>query len=569
VKAAVLIPHYNHAGAIPGVLEKLSDVTGGRIPCIIIDDGSDPMHRVELARAAERYPWVRVVPLPVNRGRGAALRHGYEIAWRDGFSHVVQLDADGQHDPADVPCFLAAAAARPEALVLGVPQFDDTAPWSRRYGRHITTAWVAIETLSRAVPDALCGFRVIPLREAVDALSRHRLGDHMEFDPALVVTLVWDGVPVVTVRTRVRYDVGGVSHWAWCRDNIRLSVMHARLFFGMIVRLHRRLQRPLTQTVRHAPRAAGWTTIAERGSMLGMRITISVYRYVGHRACAWFIMPIVAYFFLSDRRGRRASRRYLERLYAIPGGATALGHRPGLRDCFRHYHAFGLSVLDRVAFTLNDGERFTVTVHGAESFESLRATGRGALLIGAHLGNFDALRACARTAGLVVNVVMFTRHAARINTLLRELDPDIDLRVLHLDPSVPDTALRLRASVDRGECVAILGDRISPGTRRVVRAPFLGADASFPRGPFALAGALGCPVLFIAGLPRGDRGYEIFVEPLAEDVPSAPRLRAERLPVLVTRYAERLEALCLRAPYQWFNFYDFWGDDPALSHGDA
>jgi predicted LPLAT superfamily acyltransferase len=297
-----------------------------------------------------------------------------------------------------------------------------------------------------------------------------------------------------------------------------------------------------------------------------MRITVWVYRRLGHRVSSWFITPIVAYFFATDWRGRRASRCYLERLYAAPGGAGALGHRPRALDSFRHYREFALTLLDRVAFALGKDDAYEVVVHGREHLEALMAGGRGAILVGAHIGNFDALRALARRRGAIVSAVMFTRHAVRINALLRELDPAGDVRVVYVDFAAPDAALRLRGCIERGEFVAILGDRVVPSRRaRVVRVPFLGADAPFPQGPFLLAAALGCPVLLVVGLRRGERAYDVFAEPLAEDVPAAPRLRADRLPAIVARYANRLEAYCVRAPYQWFNFYDFWGNDTAPS----
>ena len=184
-----------------------------------------------------------------------------------------------------------------------------------------------------------------------------------------------------------------------------------------------------------------WTGVAERGSLLGMRFTVWVYRCCGRRVSGWLALAIVSYFFVTDARGRRASRRYLARLYAAPGGAAALGHPPGLRDCFRQYREFARCVLDRLAFALGEGDRFTVEVHGRDALVALHATGRGAVLLGAHLGNFDALRALARRDGVVVNVVMFTRHAERINGLLRRLDPSAEVRVLEMDPAVPDTAL--------------------------------------------------------------------------------------------------------------------------------
>ncbi len=234
MKAAVLIPHYNHADALSEVLDGLA---GHGLPCFVVDDGSDAPNRARLAGLGARFPWAHIESLPGNRGRGAALQRGYHLAWRSGFSHVVQLDADGQHDPADVPRFLAVARRHPDALVLGVPEFDESAPRSRLYGRRITTFWVAIETLSRAIPDALCGFRGIPLGPSVGLLDRYRLGDHMEFDPALAVRLVWAGLPVVAVPIRVRYRPGGISHFHPWRDNLRISAMHARLCLAMLARL--------------------------------------------------------------------------------------------------------------------------------------------------------------------------------------------------------------------------------------------------------------------------------------------------------------------------------------------
>jgi glycosyltransferase involved in cell wall biosynthesis len=240
VKAVVLIPHYNHGGALGGVLEALA---GHDLPCLVVDDGSDAANRGRVAELGARFPWVQVEFLPANRGRGAALRHGYRTAWRQGFSHVVQLDADGQHEAGDVPRFLAVARRYPDALVLGVPSFDATAPRRRVYGRRITTCWVAIETLSRVVPDALCGFRAVPLQPTVRLLERRPLGDGMEFDPALVVRLVWEAVPVATVPTHVRYRPGGVSHFRPWRDNARISATHARLCGGMLRRLPGLLRR--------------------------------------------------------------------------------------------------------------------------------------------------------------------------------------------------------------------------------------------------------------------------------------------------------------------------------------
>jgi glycosyltransferase involved in cell wall biosynthesis len=241
VNPCLLIPIYNHKETIRGVVRALRPFA---LPCLVVDDGSDAETAARLDQIAREFPWVRIERLPRNRGRGAALRHGYRVAAGLGFTHAVQLDADGQHEPADVPAFLAAAGRMPGSLILGAPRFDDTAPRSRRYGRLLSCFWVWVETLSFDVTDPLCGFRCIPLEAAVRLLARTPLGDRMDFDPELVVRLVWMGVPVTNVPTRVRYYQDGLSHFHLLGDNARISWAHTRLVCGMLGRLPVLLWRP-------------------------------------------------------------------------------------------------------------------------------------------------------------------------------------------------------------------------------------------------------------------------------------------------------------------------------------
>jgi glycosyltransferase involved in cell wall biosynthesis len=240
VKACLLIPIYNHKDEIGGVAEALEPAG---LPCLIVDDGSDAATRAVLEELAERHPWVSVHHRPHNGGRGAALKTGYRLAFEGGFSHALQLDADGQHDAADLPRFLAAMERDPEALVLGAPQFDETAPRSRLYGRQLSRVMVWLATLSFDVTDPLCGYRGIPLAATVALLDRVATGDHMEFDPELVIRLHWAGVPVRNVPTRVVYGTGGLSHFDTIRDNARLSAVYAGALAGALLRLPRRRAR--------------------------------------------------------------------------------------------------------------------------------------------------------------------------------------------------------------------------------------------------------------------------------------------------------------------------------------
>jgi glycosyltransferase involved in cell wall biosynthesis len=240
VNPCLLIAIYNNSGTIAAVVEALAPL---KLSCLIVDDGSDEETRMVLDGLAAAFPWVRVERRSRNGGRGAALRTGYRLAVRLGFTHAIQIDADGQHAAGDVPVFLEASRCHPDALVLGIPIFDRDTPRGRRYGDWISRFWVWLETCSLAIRDPLCGFRCVPLEATSRLLERVRCGDHMDFDPEIAVRLVWEGVPVVSVPTRIRYPADGISHFHMFRDNVRISWLHTRLFLGMFPRSPRLLAR--------------------------------------------------------------------------------------------------------------------------------------------------------------------------------------------------------------------------------------------------------------------------------------------------------------------------------------
>ncbi len=303
-----------------------------------------------------------------------------------------------------------------------------------------------------------------------------------------------------------------------------------------------------------------WSRITERGSMLGLRITLGCYRLFGRGLSLVLVHAIVAYFFLTDHGGgRAASRAYLRRVAANPDGAAALGRRPGSWASFLHYRAFALSIFDRMELWFGRRGRFEFEFNGREHFDRLVTPQRGAIVVGSHLGSFDAMRALADHDRRVVNVLMYTRHAPRINALFRELSPDVEVRVIHADPDSIDSVLQIKACIERGELVAMLGDRVEPNDRqRSCEATLLGDPAPFPTAPYLLAGLLGCPLLFMVALRAGGGRYRVFAEVLSERVELPRRDREKMLCEWVAAYAARLEAHCVRTPYQWFNFFDFW-----------
>lgn len=226
VNPCIAIPIFDHGDTIAAVLAALAPLD---LPCLVVDDGSGEATRSELEHLERRLPWLEVHRHERNRGRGAALRTAYRAAAALGMTHVVQLDADGQHEAADVPRFLAAARSHPDALVLGAPVFDDSVPWHRLHGRRLSQGIVWLETLSTCVRDPLCGFRCIPLAATIPLLESVRMGDRMDFDPELIVRLVRAGVPVKNVTTNVRYPKSGISHFRMLEDNLRIAWAYLRL----------------------------------------------------------------------------------------------------------------------------------------------------------------------------------------------------------------------------------------------------------------------------------------------------------------------------------------------------
>lgn len=304
-----------------------------------------------------------------------------------------------------------------------------------------------------------------------------------------------------------------------------------------------------------------WGRIAERGSIWGIRFTAACYRVLGRRATLPLVYAVVTYFFLTDAPGRRASLAYLRRVHAAPEGRRAVPRPPGLRESFRHYRTFALAIVDRLAIWFGRGDEFEFESHGLDYVDGLADQGRGALLLGAHLGSFDALRLLARRAGRTVHVLMFTANAERISRVLREFAPEIEDQVISVDPSSVHSVFAIRERLRRGEHVAILADRIGIGDHdRALRIPFLGGFAELPQAPVLLAGLLGCPLVAIVALREGPWRYRVHLDRLAERVELPREDRTAAVAELLTSYARRLEHHCLVSPYQWFNFFDYWGD---------
>ncbi|MGZ8217401.1 glycosyltransferase family 2 protein [Methylomagnum sp.] len=233
-RPCLLIPVYNHERPLPDIVACLKF---HGIPLMLIDDGSEASCAKVIQDLAENQPWITLIRHPENQGKGRAVKNGLLAAQESGYTHVLQIDADGQHDLADLDKFLAVAQSNPEAMIVGQPIFDESVPKSRYYGRLLTHVWVWINTLSLETKDALCGYRVYPVESAANLINSVTLGDRMEFDVEVVIRLCWRGVRVISMPTRVTYPKDGISHFRLWEDNLLLSKMQARMFFGMWPRI--------------------------------------------------------------------------------------------------------------------------------------------------------------------------------------------------------------------------------------------------------------------------------------------------------------------------------------------
>lgn len=560
-RACAIIPTHNHVNALDTILTRLREA---QLPIIVIDDGSDPAIGERIEEVCGNHAEVEYQRHAFNGGKGFAVMCGVARARERGFTHAVQIDADGQHDLSSLSTLLQTARANPTAIVSGEPHYDRQMPLARRIWRPFTNFWVAVNAVSLHMPDAMCGFRVYPVDAVLELVRRSVRGRRMDFDVEILVKAHWAGIPLVGVPVGVKYPQDNFSNFDVLRDNILLSAMQARLFFGMLWRLprlaFRRRNRPQTKD----ETAARWSSMQERGAYWGMRSLAIVYRLLGRHVCLAVMYPVVLYFFATGGVQRRASRDYLERVWH----AGLLPRRPGLWLSFRHFLSFGVSALDKLAAWTANLPRIWPSP-SSQLLDAVEASGQGIVVITAHLGNPDVIRAVGALDGHVpVNVLMHTEHAQLFNRLLREMSPTSPVRAFPVTKVGVDTAIILSEAIAKGEWVVIAGDRVPVAEAgRVVGVPFLGETAAFPQGPYILGALLKAPV-YLLFCVRDGGAFRLHFSKFADaiELPRADRIGAIR--GYASLFAKALEARIAEAPLQWFNFYPFWTAVPD-PHTDA
>jgi len=553
-----VLPNHNHGSASEIVVGEL--ISFG-LSIIIVNDASDLENSRILRKTANSHPLVHLIELEINQGKGGAVMAGIFEANRQGKSHVFQIDADGQHDLSDVSLFLSESEKSPASVVCGNPIFDKSVPLSRLLPRYITHFWVWIETLSFSIVDSMCGFRIYPLNSVIPLIKRGNIGQRMDFDIEILVRLYWESANLKFIPTKVIYPKNGQSNFHVWKDNWLITKMHTKLVFGMIYRMPK-----IWMVKKHNPRSsldiintsAHWSIEKEKGTSLGLWFLVWIYKIFGGLLIKLLLHPIVAYFTIFAFNAKSASIQYQSRLATFQKRNSKIG----LRHVYAHFYEFANSAIDKIGSWTGQIRLDSVTIHNPEIVDNILDSGQGAVFIGSHLGNLELSRAIGqRRTGLVINAVVFNKHALKFQNVLNRSNPDVRLNLIHVETIGSDTAILLQQKVEQGEAVIIVGDRTSVNAvGRVEYVYFLGEKAPFPQGPFILAGLLECPVYLINCIREPD-GYHVYHEYFAESLRFPRNKRKVLLKQAIQRYADRLAYFCQKAPLQWFNFFDFWRPD--------
>ncbi|MCL4113745.1 UNVERIFIED_CONTAM: hypothetical protein GTU68_003945 [Idotea baltica] len=544
------------------------------LPIIIVDDGSELTTKQFLAPLAEN-SYVTLVTLEQNQGKGGAVKAGIKKAQELGFSHAIQIDADGQHDLDALPALIQASQAKPQRLISGQPIYDDSVPKARLYGRYATHIWVWIETLSLSIKDSMCGFRAYPIDKTQTVLNKYDVGSRMDFDIEILVRLYWEGCDIDFVETRVIYPENGISHFDALWDNVKISWMHTRLFFGMLPRVPKLIARhfksdsakseqnqdSLAESNKNESEQPHWSRTQERGTVLGIKLLLAVYTLLGRGVFNLILRGVMRYYHLTGKRARNASEQYLFQLKAYAEQQNI--ELPAELTSYNHLLSFGHTMLDKLAAWKGDFSVDNLTIHGQDQFESMVENQQGVLILGSHLGNIELCRALGRRhSNIKINALVFTEHAERFNSVMKAVNPQSDLNLIQVTSMGPDTAILLQQKLEQGEWIVIVGDRTSTSKEsRSVWAEFLGKEAPFPQGPFMLASVLKAPVFLLFGLRDDSQSkphFDVYFEHFSDKIELPRKTREQSLQQVVQKYANRLEHYTLKAPLQWYNFFNFW-----------
>ena len=562
-KFAFLVPFYNHPQNIKALIAALKTY---ELPVIVVDDGSDEASKLVLAEL-ERTEGILLLTRAQNGGKGIAMKDGFKFALNRGFSHVLQIDADFQHDAALIGEFLRQSETHPQSIVCANPIYGEDAPKSRVYGRKITNFWVAINTLSLGVKDAMCGFRVYPLDQLKKAAAKSKT-NRMEFDIEILVNAVRQGIDVRWIDTCVRYEKGGVSHFKMLRDNALISLMHAKCFFSLPKFALGKIWRAcgLNSSEKNGANAQIsveplenaeqnlWWKKQERGGAFFLRLSLFLVQILPEFALKFIVKIVVWFYYIFSKNERENIAAFRLNLSVFAGAQTLKG-----TSVFSHFEAFGGAICDKFRVwkgKIKDDELEIIDLERIKS--ELIGAKKGQILLTAHLGNVEICKAlAARVDGFRMVILTYDENSRKFNEVLREISKnDGSVRMMAVNKLDVAAMLELKNIVESGEHIGIMGDRTPLGGDKAARVKFLGKEAGFNYGPYLIAGILGVKISSLWCQKIGGK-FRIELVPLASAV-KLGRDKAASARQYLQIYVRELENHCKQTPTQWFNFFDFW-----------
>ncbi|NNM58884.1 MAG: acyltransferase [Legionellales bacterium] len=293
-----------------------------------------------------------------------------------------------------------------------------------------------------------------------------------------------------------------------------------------------------------------WSKINEQGGLIGLKATLFSYRLLGKKITNWLMYPVMVYYFFVVKQAREASLQYLSNL------GTDMHHK----KIFQHFMSFGQMITDKLAVWSGDISINNIQFENKDFFLECAQKGKGGVILISHLGNIEIARAFSQFfPQLTINAVIFDKHSKKFNALLEKINPAYKLNVIQANTISVALSIQLQEKIARGEFIVIAADRTSPAyPERKMSAEFLGKPAYFPEGPFILAGILACPVYFMLCAKQTNKNYSIYFELIANRLYLGKKHREKNLPLYVKKYADLLSSFCIKYPYQWYNFFDFW-----------
>jgi Predicted acyltransferase len=547
LKYCFVIPSYQHSATLEKIIVGLKDF---QHKIFVVNDGSDAHHKDVLVDLEKKYSFLEVIHHPENRGKGAAVSTGLATAYAQGYTHGIQIDSDGQHDLGKVAELISLSKDHPNDLISGRPVYDETVPKSRLYGRYATHIWVWIETLSLEIIDSMCGFRSYPLKSTVGVISGKRLGQRMDFDSEIMVRMFWKGTKVRFLPVPVIYPEGGISHFDVWKDNVSISKMHTRLFFGMLPRSPLLIWRKAFPKNHDADQP--WHKIKELGPTLGIKTLLLFYKFTGRKVLNLVLLPVVYYYSLCAKRAVAASMDFRRRVESFSEGQA-----PQI-STFQHIYSFASTAIDKFAVWMGDIKYADLNTDDVAKLLKIADSNTGAFFVTSHYGNIEVCRALGRFSKVHFNALVYYENAQKFNSFLSRISPESNLNLISVKDVGPELAIALKDKVDKNEWIFVMGDRQSIKTSdRSLSVNLLGTEAKIPEGPFLLAYLLDVPVYVIHCFREG-KGFRIQVNAVEQKLPRGRENRAAIIQSMADQYAQHLEGIVVKDPSQWYNFFKFW-----------